>query len=176
MRRITHTLLGAAVALPIAVSHEPVIAAGCLWWGMAGGGLPDWFDLRSDLRKPLRLQHRGISHSVVFLIVAVGLVYLLLGLMRSSGFSPAGITLAPPTEAVRPWVIATALGILSHLVSDACTHGGIRPLLPLSRAKVWLLPRFLRSRFDGYLDVLFRLGAIGFIGVGMIAYVAARIS
>lgn len=176
MRRITHTLLGAAVALPIAVSHEPMIATGCLWWGMAGGGLPDWFDLRSELRKPLRLRHRGVSHSLIFLIIAVGSVYLLLDLLRMSGFSPGGINLTPPAEAVRPWGLSTALGILSHLASDACTHGGIRPLLPFSRLRVWLVPPFLRSRFDGYLDVLFRLGAIGFIGVGTIAYVATRMS
>lgn len=176
MRRITHTFLGAAVALPIAVSHEPLIAAGCLWWGMAGGGLPDWFDLRSEFRKPLRLAHRGISHSLNFLIVAAGSVYLLLEVLRTAGFSPAGIDLAPPAEAIRPWVLSTALGVLSHLASDACTHAGIRPLLPFSRIKVWLVPRFLRSRFDGYLDVLLRLAAIGAIGVGTIAYVATRMS
>jgi membrane-bound metal-dependent hydrolase YbcI (DUF457 family) len=175
MRRVTHTLLGAAVALPIAVSHEPVIAAGCLWWGMAGGGLPDWFDLRSDLRKPLRLQHRGISHSAVFLIAAVGLVYLLLELLRTSSFSLAGADFTPPDNAVTPWLLCLAFGILSHLASDACTHGGIRPLLPFSRIKIWLLPRFLRSRFDGYLDVVFRLGAVCSIGVGLMAYIAVRL-
>ncbi len=176
MRRITHTFLGAAVAIPVAMSLEPVLAAGCLWWGMVGGGLPDWFDLRSELRHPLRLRHRGVSHSLIFLIIAVGSVYLLLDLLRLSGFSPVGIDLTPPAEAVRSWVLTAALGILSHLASDACTHGGIRPLLPFSRLKVWLVPPFLRSRFDGYLDVLFRLGAIGFIGVGTIAYVATRMA
>lgn len=176
MRRVTHTLLGAAVAMPTAVSHEPMIAAACLWWGMAGGGLPDWFDLRSDLRIPLRLQHRGISHSVVFLVVATGLVYGLFTLLRASGFAMAGVRLAPPDDAVAPWLIALGLGIASHLASDACTHGGIRPLLPFSRTRIWLLPRFLRSRFDGYLDAVFRLAAISFIGVGSIAYVGERFS
>ncbi|HEV2066999.1 MAG TPA: metal-dependent hydrolase [Thermomicrobiales bacterium] len=176
MRRITHTLLGAAVAMPTAVSHDPIIAAACLWWGMAGGGLPDWFDLRSDLRGPLRLQHRGISHSIVFLIVVTGLVLGLFTLLRASGFALAGVHLIPPENAVVPWLVALALGIASHLASDACTHGGIRPLLPFSRARVWLLPGFLRSRFDGYLDTVFRLAAIAFIGVGSIAYVGERLS
>ena len=164
------------MALPIAVSHEPLVAFGCLWFGMVGGGLPDWFDLRSDFRKPLRLRHRGISHSLVFLILGVGSVYVLLNVMRLSGFAPAGIDLAPPADAVRPWVLSTALGILSHLASDACTRGGIRPLLPFAQLRLWLLPRFLRSRFDGYLDVLFRLAAIGIIGAGTLAYVATRLS
>lgn len=176
MRRITHTLLGAAVALPIAVAHEPMIAAGCVWWGMVGGGLPDWFDLRSDLRKPLRLRHRGISHSLVFLIGAVSFVYLLLELPQASGFSLAGLDVTPPEEAITPWGLSAALGIMSHLMSDACTVGGIRPLLPFFEVRMWLVPRFLRSRYDGYLDVLFRLAAIGFIGVGTIAYVATRFS
>ncbi len=176
MRRITHTYLGAAVAIPVAASQDPVLAAGCLWWGMVGGGLPDWFDLRSDLRKPLRLQHRGVSHSIVFLVVAVGLVYLLLEVLRASAFSIDGLQIEPPADATVPWLTSLALGIVSHLGSDACTHAGVRPLLPFSRVKVWLLPRFLRSRFDGYLDVLFRVGAIGSIGVGLTTYVAARLS
>jgi len=176
MRRVTHTLLGAAVAVPIAVSHEPLVAAGCLWFGMVGGGLPDWFDLRSEFRKPLRLRHRGLSHSLVFMTIAVGLVYVLLATIRSTGFSPAGVDLTPPGVAVRPWVLSMTLGNLSHLASDACTRSGIQPLLPFSRFKVWLVPRFLRSRYDGYLDVLVGASAIGIIGVGAFAYVAAHLA
>ncbi len=164
------------MALPIAVSHEPLVAVGCLWFGMVGGGLPDWFDLRSEFRKPLRLRHRGISHSLVFLIIAAGSVYVLLDVMRSAGFSPAGVDLVPPADAIRPWMLSTGLGNLSHLAGDACTHSGIRPLLPFSGVKMWLLPRFLRSRFDGYLDVLLRVGSIGMIGVATVAYVATRLS
>jgi len=176
MRRVTHTLLGAAVAVPIAVSHEPLVAAGCLWFGMVGGGLPDWFDLRSEFRKPLRLRHRGLSHSLVFMAIAVGLVYVLLAMIRSTGFSPAGVDLTPPGAAVRPWVLSMTLGNLSHLASDACTRSGIQPLLPFSRFKVWLVPRFFRSRYDGYLDVLVGASAIGIIGVGAFTYVAAQLS
>jgi membrane-bound metal-dependent hydrolase YbcI (DUF457 family) len=176
MRRITHTLLGAAVAMPIAVSHDPLTAAGCLWWGMVGGGLPDWFDLRSDLRRPLRLRHRGVSHSLLFLALASASVFLGLNLFGTAGFAPGGVDLSPSARVVGPWVASTALGIASHLASDACTRGGIRPFLPFSDARVWLLPRLLRSRFNGYLDLLFRLVAIGWIGVLLIAYIGARLS
>ena len=54
MRGVTHTLLGAAVAFPIAVSRDPAVAAGCIWFGIAGGNLPDWLDLRSDFRTSLQ--------------------------------------------------------------------------------------------------------------------------
>ena len=44
--------------------------------GMAGAVVPDYADLRSDLRRVLR--HRGISHSLLFARPRIGLVFLIL--------------------------------------------------------------------------------------------------
>ncbi|MGB3305773.1 MAG: metal-dependent hydrolase [Thermomicrobiales bacterium] len=172
MRRITHLTLGAAVAVPIAASLSPGIAAGCLWWGVVGGGFPDWLDRRSDLRKPLRLRHRGASHGLLVAALATLAVFGVLMLLTGSTFAPFGASLAVPDAAVWPWTLSFLLGVLSHLVSDACTISGIRPLLPFSRLQFWTLPRFLRCRHDGYLDRFLRLGGLAVIAVGVVAYLA----
>jgi membrane-bound metal-dependent hydrolase YbcI (DUF457 family) len=83
--------------------------------------------------------------------------------------------LAPGDDTIVAWTAALALGFLSHLASDACTYAGIRPLLPFSRVKVWLLPGFLRSRTDGYLDTLARVAAIVAIAFGVVVYAARLI-
>lgn len=170
MRGVTHTLLGAAVALPIAVSREPAVAAGCLWLGIAGGGLPDWLDLRSDLRTQFRLRHRGVSHSVIALAGCAALLYLALVVLGRSGTTLGGVDLAPGPGAILAWTAALALGFASHLAADACTFAGIQPLLPFSARRAWLLPRFLRSRYDGYLDQLFRYAAIVTLAFGMVIF------
>lgn len=176
MRRITHLTLGAAVAVPIAASLSPGIAVGCLWWGVVGGGFPDWLDLRSDLRKPLRLRHRGASHGLFVAALATLAVYGVLVLLTGSDFSPFGSNLTVPNAAVWPWTLSFLLGVLSHLVSDACTISGIRPLLPFSRFQFWTVPRFLRCRHDGYLDRILRIGSLAIIAVGVVAYLAPRLA
>jgi membrane-bound metal-dependent hydrolase YbcI (DUF457 family) len=170
MRGVTHTLLGAAVALPIAVSRDPAIAAGCLWLGMAGGGLPDWLDLRSDFRTQLRLRHRGASHGFLAMVVCAGLLYAGLVVLSRQQATLLGADLAATDESIVALVFAFTVGIASHLGADACTHGGIRPLLPVSGRRVWLLPGFLRSRYDGYLDTLFRILAIVTLAFGLVIF------
>jgi len=172
MKGVTHTLLGAAVALPIAVSRDPAVAAGCLWLGMVGGGLPDWLDLRSDFRAQFRLKHRGASHSLFALAACAAVLCLALIVLRRGEVTFAGMSIAPNGETIVAGVATLALGFGSHLAADACTHAGIRPLLPFSQRKVWLLPRFLRSRYDGYLDLVFRYGAIVALAFGIILFAA----
>jgi len=170
MRGVTHTLLGAAVALPIAVSREPAVAAGCLWLGMVGGGLPDWLDLRSDFKTQLRLRHRGTSHSLLVLVGCSALLYLALVTLRRSDVAFGQLSIAPGSETVAAWIGALTAGIGSHLASDACTHAGIRPFLPFWQRTVWLLPRFLRSRYDGYIDRMLRVLAVTVLAFGLVMF------
>jgi membrane-bound metal-dependent hydrolase YbcI (DUF457 family) len=67
-------------------------------------------------------------------------------------------------------LMAFGVGWISHLASDACTIGGIQPLLPFARWRCWLVPRRLRSRSDGYLDKVVRLSALGTLGFGIVVY------
>lgn len=160
------------MALPIAVSHDPTVAIGCFWWGMVGGGFPDWFDLRSEFRSSFRLRHRGSSHGLAF-VVAMGLG--LIGLLRAIGaspFAPSGLAFYPSEATILPWVSSFVLGMLSHIVSDSCTISGIQPFLPFGRWRFWLLPRPLRSRSDGYLDKLLGVAAVSVLAIGLVTYVS----
>ena len=148
------------MAMPLTAPFSVPVAAGALWFGMVGGGFPDWFDLRSDFRRALRLRHRGASHGLPFFGVMTALCFAGLTVLAQGDITVYGIRLSPEPDTVQLWTGAFALGMLSHLVSDACTSGGIRPLLPFAQWRVWLLPRFMRSRYDGYLDRVARIAAL----------------
>lgn len=145
----------------------PVGAAGCLWFGMTGGIFPDFADLSSGMKRHLR--HRGFSHSILMLAISTGFVYLVLDALNREA---TGLLLVPQRYAYA-WSVSFALGILSHLVGDACTRGGIQPLLPLSRVKIWLLPRFARGTSVGRINTLARLVALVVIGLSIGVFVSA---
>jgi membrane-bound metal-dependent hydrolase YbcI (DUF457 family) len=172
MKRTTHLMLGAAVALPIAVPLSPGLALGCVWWGMAGGGFPDWFDLRSDLRRPLRLRHRGASHGIPFAALLAAGLWIALTALAGMTFPFAGHELTLPEGAIRPWTLAFLAGFASHVAGDALTHAGVRPLLPFSDRRLWLLPKLLRGRSTGPIDTLVRAGAFLALIVGGALYLS----
>jgi membrane-bound metal-dependent hydrolase YbcI (DUF457 family) len=175
MKRTTHLMLGAAVALPIAVPLSPGLAAGCVWWGMVGGGFPDWFDLRSELRGPLRLRHRGASHGLPFAaLLAVGL-WVVLRALSGMTFTLGGLDLTLPEAAMLPWTMAFVAGFASHVLSDALTHAGVRPLLPFSDRRLWILPGLLRGRSTGPMDTLVRAAAFLALGAGALRYVSVHL-
>ena len=159
------------MGLPIAASLSPGLAIGGLWWGMVGGGFPDWLDLRSDFRASLRLRHRGVSHGVLVAALMAIMFGIGLQILSRQPIDAFGIHLEIPDAAVRPWFLCFLAGIVSHLVSDAMTHSGIQPFLPASRVTLRLLPKFLRSRYDGYLDTLLRAASLLALGLGIAIYI-----
>lgn len=172
MKRTTHLTMGAAAGVLVAASASLPVALGAAWLGAVGGGFPDWLDLRSELRGSLRLRHRGASHGLPFAALATALIGLALWAIASRQVAvPAWMTMTEATA--RWWTLAFALGMLTHLAGDACTHAGIRPLLPLSRWRVWLLPRPLRGRSDGWLNGVALVGSLGVIGLVVVWRVAA---
>ncbi len=166
MKRTTHLVMGAAAGLLVAAPSPLPVEFGAVWLGIAGGGFPDWLDLRSELRRPLRLRHRGISHSLLFVIFAAALVGLSLRALAAAEEVPGWLALSPQTALI--WTLAFAAGLLTHLAGDACTHAGIRPLLPLSQWKMWLLPKLLRSRSDGYVNAVAMVISVGVIGMVLV--------
>jgi len=170
MNRSTHLLIGAAAAAPIAITLDPAPALGCLWFGIAGGAMPDYLDLRSNARRMLK--HRGVSHSLVIVALCSALVFVLL-----DGVSRADVKVLPiSTSLAVPFALAFAFGMLSHLAGDTCTKGGIQPALPFHRGRFWLLPRFFRTRSDGAINGLGQLAAIVVLGLALAAYLSAMAS
>jgi membrane-bound metal-dependent hydrolase YbcI (DUF457 family) len=162
VRRKTHIAVGAALSLPVALGLSTAAAAGAVFLGMAGSVVPDYADSRSALRRLLK--HRGFSHSLIFALIAFGAVFLLFEAL--SQVDDASVRLQ--AEFVIPFTAAFAIGLLSHLGLDACTHGGICPGLPFVRRRCWLLPRPLRCRTGGTVDAL-----TGFVAtVGIVAAIA----
>ncbi len=157
--------MGAAAAVPIALTLPPVGAVASLWIGIAGGALPDYIDLRSEARRSLR--HRGVSHSLFMIAFLCGFSWFVL-----DALSRSPIELLPvPTSYVVPWTVAMGLGMGSHLFGDACTRAGIQPLLPLLRWRFWLLPRFLRGRSEGRLNGLATMISFLILGLGIAIYI-----
>lgn len=170
MKRVTHITTGAAVALPVAFGLSPAAAAGAIALGMAGAVIPDYADLRSDLRRIL--QHRGVSHSLLFAAAAIGFVYLLLdALTRVS--DPAYRLHA---TLVAPLLLAFGLGVASHLMLDAATPSGIRPFLPFWGYRLRILPRGLRITTGGSLDGLVHRVTSLIVTLGVLYFVYERVT
>src|SRR5215213_5810705 len=119
--------MGAAATVPVAAALPIVGAVGCLWFGAAGGALPDYLDLKSDARHALK--HRGVSHSALTVALATLFTWFVLSALSRSGLEIPSV----PERYVLPWSLSLCLGMVSHLLGDACTRGGIRPLLPILR-------------------------------------------
>lgn len=164
MKRGTHLLMGAAAAVPLAVGLPPVGAIGSIWFGMTGGGLPDYLDLRSEARRSLR--HRGVSHSLLVLALTMGFTWLVLDALAREEYRLIPV----PGRYVLPWAASLGVGMLSHLLGDACTRAGIQPWLPFLRWRIHLLPRFLRGRSDGTINLFARGASAAILLVGCAFY------
>jgi membrane-bound metal-dependent hydrolase YbcI (DUF457 family) len=172
MKRTTHLTMGAAAGLLVAASSSLPVAAGALWLGAVGGGFPDWLDLRSELRGSLRLRHRGASHGLPAAAAMTAVVAIALwSLAAGRADVPGWMTIDERTAGI--WTGAFAAGLLTHLAGDACTHAGIRPLLPFSRWRAWLLPRPFRGRSDGWLNGVALVASLGAVGLVVIARATA---
>lgn len=154
MRRLTHLSVATLAVAPLTHDRNWPLVGGMILMSMAGSVLPDYLDLRSDVRGVLR--HRGLSHSLLIAASATLLAWWIMIAMTRID-DPAW---ALDVMSVEPLTMAFAAGIGSHLVLDACTPHGIRPLLPFSGRRLWLLPRFLRIRTGGQLDALIGLAAL----------------
>jgi membrane-bound metal-dependent hydrolase YbcI (DUF457 family) len=136
--------------------------------GVIGGEAPDWIDFHSGLRRPVRIRHRGASHALPLLLVLAAIFAVALTAGSSLLATATGLSVEISTDVVAVLTLAFSLGYLSHLASDACTYGGIQPLLPFGKVKIWLLPRAIRSRSDGYLDVLAKLAGFSVLGFALV--------
>jgi membrane-bound metal-dependent hydrolase YbcI (DUF457 family) len=160
--RQTHLATGALCAVPIAIDLAPAAAAGALVCGMAGAVVPDYLDIRSDFQGMLR--HRGISHSIVVGFVATYVMFLIVDALARVDIGAYTLS----ESLVQPLWIAFGIGLASHLALDACTPGGIRPALPFTNCKLWLLPRAMRIRTGSTVDTLIgRAAGLAVLAIGL---------
>jgi len=169
MRRTTHLIMGAAAAAPLAALMPPVGAVVCLWMGVTGGAFPDYVDLRSGMKR--HLKHRGFSHSYLMLALSTAFVYVVLRALNQQDISD---TLRVPLDYVRAWTAAFAFGVISHLLGDACTRGGIQPALPFSQRRVWVLPRIFRGKSVGWQNSIAQIAAVLVLGLSLAAYLTLQ--
>ncbi len=169
MKRATHIATGAAVALPVAMLLTPPAAAGAVFLGMAGAVVPDYADLHSDLRRVLR--HRGFSHSILFSAAIAGLVYLILGALTRVDDPRFRLQ----ADLTMPLLVAFVLGVASHLLLDAATPSGIRPLLPISQFRLHILPPGLRIPTGSTRDGMVQRAASLVVTLGLLYFVYERV-
>ena len=168
MRKPTHLLLGLAAAAPVALPLSTGGAIAALWFGVIGGALPDYLDLKAESKRVLR--HRGASHGLTVVALCAAAVFFTLHTLAEAKSSPFPVS----PEHVWPWTIAFAAGMLSHLLGDACTVAGIRPLLPFWDRKFWLLPGFFRGRSSGPINAVADLFAVVVLGIALAYYLHDR--
>ena len=169
MKRATHVSMGAAVALPSALTLTPPAAAGAIFLGMAGAVIPDYADLRSDIRRVLR--HRGVSHSILFAGAAVALLYAILNALTRVDDSRFQLD----SRLVPTLLLAFGLGIGSHLLLDAATPSGIRPFLPIWGARLRVLPPGMRVSTGGPIDGLIHTVTSLIVTLGLLYLVYERL-
>lgn len=149
---LTFAPVGAGLVLRGDAALAVLVGAGMLWLAM----LPD-----VDHRLP-GVSHRGVTHTVAFAL----LVGIVLGV--------AGVGLGRVLGLWGPNVLGVVgfgvgfLGVVSHLLGDALTPAGIRPLWPLSRRKVTLSLTRADDTAANY--ALFAAGA--FVTVGWVFLLA----
>lgn len=169
MKRVTHITTGAAFALPVAVGLSPVAAAGAIALGMAGAVVPDYADLRSDIRRVLR--HRGVSHSLLFAGAAIALAYVILTALTRVTDPRFQLH----ANLVQPLLLAFGLGIGSHLILDAATPSGIRPFLPFWGFRLRILPPGMRIATGGPVDGLIHTATSLIVTLGLLYLVYERV-
>jgi membrane-bound metal-dependent hydrolase YbcI (DUF457 family) len=102
--------------------------------------------------------------------ISSGFVWLVLNALNRES---TGMLHVPETY-VRAWTAAFAFGLVSHLLGDACTKGGIQPALPFSQRKVWVLPRVFRGKSVGWQNRVAQGVSILAIGLSLAMFITIR--
>ncbi len=96
-------------------------------WGAAAGSLPDLDIIVAPFQDEVTflLHHRGITHSLLFVVIVGSILSWLVGrwYARSGTLS-------------RSWVLLFLICLLSHVLLDACTTYGTPLFLPFSDYRV----------------------------------------
>jgi inner membrane protein len=128
MDSVTHVALGAALGEAILGKK---LGTRAMFWGAIAGSLPDIDVLFGPFEDDIGFltHHRGITHSILFVLVLSPILGWLLARWlrrRSPEITPLGCT------------GLFFAGLMSHILLDACTTYGTQLFLPLSDYQVAL--------------------------------------
>ncbi|MGI8944759.1 MAG: metal-dependent hydrolase [Thermoleophilaceae bacterium] len=182
MRNATHELLGVSLALAgaQAVQAGPLESVGLGVAAVCGSRLPDLDQVGSRVHRRSRLErrsmlfgalgtvlrlpmwafaalvgHRGVTHSALACAATAALAALLA--------HPAGTAVALVVG------VGVGVGYAAHVAADACTPGGVRLWAPLSRKRVWLLPRRARIPTGSLREAALATAAVAAFAVILVA-------
>lgn len=146
MDNIAHTLGATALAKTRLGTRSPLSAAALV----VAANLPD-LDIVAGLWEPpaYLVHHRGITHSLLGIVLQAIALTSLLGLMERRSARRRGEGSLPSLWGTLP---ATLTGLGSHLLLDALNTYGVRPWLPFSNDWVYGDLVFI---VDPYLWLLF---------------------
>lgn len=112
--------------------------------------------------------HRGLTHSIVF-VLSIGILLLLLsafGVEKLSGIPLVSSFVKGLDEAVLEiFIFGIVIGCVLHLMGDMLTPSGVPLLLPFSARNFHLTPAFLRFKTGGIWDYAVGAFSLGIFGV-----------
>lgn len=152
----THLLIGLSTGIAIA-DHAPadnLLRTGVVVVAVIAALLPDIDHPKAIISgylpgvghaARLAVSHRGATHTAIFAAAIMALLLLV--------------------AAPMPIVAAAGAGILSHLVADMTTPGGVPLLIPLSRRTFRVAPRSILWVSSRILEAIATTGALVVIGL-----------
>jgi inner membrane protein len=181
MRHGTHELVGVSVALAGArVLEAPALeTAGAAVAAFYGSWLPDIDQLGSRVHRRSAPERRSLVAGLVGVVLRLPvLAFAVIARHRGVCHSLAGAFLAGLLAALvcapvggAVWIVVGGgvfAGYMAHLAADALTPSGVPLWVPLSRRRVWLLPRAWRIPTGSW-----REGGVTFLaGVAVVALLA----
>ena len=154
MRHGTHELIGVSVALAgaKALDAPPVETAGVAVAAFYGSWLPDIDRLGSRVHRRSQPERRSLVAGLVGLVARLpALAFAVIARHRGVSHSLVGASfagllaalVAAPAGPAVSTVVATGVlaGYVAHLAADGLTPSGVPLFTPLSRRRVWLVPR-----------------------------------
>jgi inner membrane protein len=169
-----------AVAAGHVLEAGPGETAGLAAAALFGSRLPDVDRLGTRVHRRTRLERRTLIARTAGALLRLPLVLLAVGVPHrtvthsalacavSAGL--AAVVAMPAGGAVALLVAGgVAIGYASHVAADACTPSGVSLWAPVSRRRVWLLPRRAQVRTGRWREFAFAVAAAATLAVALLA-------
>jgi membrane-bound metal-dependent hydrolase YbcI (DUF457 family) len=170
VRNRTHELVGVSLAVVAGRAFDagPLETAGLAAAALFGSRLPDVDQLGARVHRRTRLERRTPVAGAVGAVLRLPLLLFAIVVAHrtvthsapacAAAAAVAALVASPAGAGVALIVAAgVAIGYAAHVAADACTPAGVTLWAPLSRRRVWLLPRRARIRTGSWREVAFAI-------------------